>query len=301
MKYLGLSIFIFILSFLNILWPVEEAGSFVLDSSAIPFRSVALELEDYVSFMVQIKEIYSANQNLKEEVLSLQSDLSTLHELTKENIALKQQFLKTGEESQGEVTSLDDNLFLVSLLGNPNDLTNSTGFINAGSTQGVSKGAMVVYRNFLIGQVSEVERYRSLVNLVYSPDLRIPVTRFSLSQVDTGSPDNESAELENIEAAELDSVSATVEVEQISTEGIVVGDFGTSLKLERVLQKEPLLTGDLLVTSGREGFFKPGFIVGRVGDVYDEPTEPLKSAQVFPLLEIERLSKVFVFVEGDLK
>lgn len=282
MKYLFLSIFILVLSFLGISKPLEDGGGFVLNSLSVPFRYTALQLEDYSFFLINIRDIYDENQILKKQVLELQSQTALLDQIKKENQALKDQFLEA--VPQDFTDSNNEEMLLVTVVGNPEDMTNSTVYINAGSNNGVKQKSMVIYKNYLVGQVISVEEYRSLVALLYSPDLRVSVTRaISLSEF----------------AAECENSSEPIDLSEnsTSTEGIVTGDFGTSLKLERVLQKETLNKGDFLLTSGREGNFKPGYIVGKVGEIYAEPTKPLKSAQVLPLLDIERLNKAFVFVE----
>ena len=52
------------------------------------------------------------------------------------------------------------------------------------------------------------------------------------------------------------------------------------------------------MTSGRDGLFEPGYLVGEVGEIYAEPTQPLKSAQVRPFIDIERLDRVFVLKQN---
>ncbi len=285
MKYLIASIFILILSFLGVIKPLEDAGGFTMSTLSIPFRRSALQVKEHALFLINIGEIYNENQKLEQKVLEFESQKALIDNLIKENKALKEQFL-SGEDDVEHLDSAENpNLVLTSITGNPEDLTNSTAYINAGQNRGVKEGSMVIYRNFMIGQVTKVEKLRSLITFLYSSDLSVPVVRYSAL---------------NNSAQAVDSVSPLpAPIENIYTEGIVSGDFGTSLKLERVLQKEPLEKGDILITSGREGQFRSGYIVGKVGDIYAEPTEPLKSAQVLPLIEIEKLSKVFVFTKED--
>lgn len=262
MKYLILSIVILVLSFLNVLRPIEHLGAAALSPFTSSLRIAALDIRDYASFIINIRRIYIENQALKEEILDLRAKEADLTYLQEENQVLKEQFLPLNEPDISLSAPYPrENLVMAQISGNPSDLTNSTVYVNAGTKKGVTLGASVIYKNYLIGSVSQVEPYRSLVNLVYSPDLVIAV-----KDIDTKN----------------------------QTEGIVSGDYGTSLKMERVLQKESLATGDVLVTSGREGFFEPGYIVGRVGDIYEIPTEPLKSAEVIPFIDIESLDFVFV-------
>ncbi|MBD3366511.1 hypothetical protein GF360_04210 [candidate division WWE3 bacterium] len=321
MKYLLAAIFILILSFLGVSHPIEEAGGASLNFLSIPFREAALQTQDYATFLVNIRSIYRENQDLKARVLNLQSEKASYQDFVEEYGVLQDQFFLKNPDLVG--TTIEDStswlevpqpptptlhnsqekLLLVSLTGNPTDTTNSTAYINAGSNKQIKQGDLLVYKNFLVARVKEAGKFSSLVELLYSPELKVPVKRFSFEALVPGKAGNEEADVSpnSSESPESDASQETPATSLQSTspyqtEGIVTGDFGTSLKLTRVLQKEPLTEGDLLLTSGREGFFKPNYIVGRVGKIEAEPTQPLKSAQVIPLLELERLSKVFVLL-----
>ena len=266
MKYLFLSVVVTALSFLNFLRPLEEISGFILMNLSVPLRSLAVQTKDTLSFFSSINSIYKENQKLKSEIIDLQSHLVTLSDLQEENSVLKSQFLDNNHDSFDN--EADRKLILANVLGNSQDATHSTIFINVGKASGVAEGDMIIYKNHLVGIVKKTKSRYSLVDLVFSPDLKVAVKV-------------------------INSLEPTVQ-----TEGLVSGDFGTSLKLERVLQKESLLIGDILITSGRDGLFEPGYLVGKVGEIYAEPTQPLKSAQVYPFIDIERLDKVFVLKQN---
>ena len=266
MKYLFLSVVIAVLSFLNFLRPLEEISGFVLLNLSVPLRSFATQTENALLFFVNIQSIYRENQELKAEIIDLKNQSVRLSDLQEENAVLKSQFLDDSHYSSNNETTRK--LILASVLGNSQDATHSTIFINVGKTAGVKEGDMVIYKDHLIGVVQRTNSRYSLVDLVFSPDLKVAVKVISFS----------------------DPI--------VQTEGLVSGDFGTSLKLGRVLQKEPLSTGDTVVTSGRDGLFEPGYLVGEVGEIYAEPTQPLKSAQVRPFIDIERLDRVFVLKQN---
>jgi len=262
MKYLFLSVAITVLSFLNFLRPLEELSGFILMNLSVPLRSFAIQTENTLYFFTNIHSIYNENQALKSEIINLQNHSITLSDLQEENSVLRSQFLDDRySRPNNEATQ---KLLLANVLGNSQDTTHSTIFITVGKDFGVSQGDMIIYKNHLVGVVKKTGAHHSLVNLVFSPDLKVAVKVISFSDL------------------------------TVQTEGLVSGDFGTSLKLDRVLQKEPLSTGDTIVTSGRDGLFDPGYLVGKVGEIYAEPTQPLKSAQVLPFIDIERLGKVFV-------
>ncbi len=77
-------------------------------------------------------------------------------------------------------------------------------------------------------------------------------------------------------------------------EGIVKGKYGTSLALEKILQSEVLNLADVIVTSGRDGKFIPGLILGTVSSIDFSPSDTLKSAILKLDYNISEITNVFV-------
>ncbi|MBI4091241.1 rod shape-determining protein MreC, partial [candidate division WWE3 bacterium] len=100
-----------------------------------------------------------------------------------------------------------------------------------GSKEGVVEGDMVVSKNFLLGVVRQVFENRSEVVFITSPNLSIAV---------------------------LD------QTQDNRTRGIVTGNYGTSMIMDRILPEETILEGDRIITSGEDGVFEPGLIIGKV-------------------------------------
>jgi rod shape-determining protein MreC len=158
-----------------------------------------------------------------------------------------------------ESGEFDRNLIMASVLGNPLDVSGGSVLIDRGSKHGVLPNDIVILGNHLIGVVDNVSKSRGVVNLLTSP--KVSTT-----------------------AVDLDS----------GTQGIVTGQHGTSLLLNRVLPGEELRVGDMIVTSGKDGLFYPDLFIGEVVEVIVESANPLKSARVQPLVNIGDLTKVFV-------
>lgn len=261
-----------VLSFFNLLQPAQNILTFFLNPLQKVFRQVGTEILSYSEFLKNISTLYTENQELKEQILTLQSSFAELHDLKEENQAFKDQFIETelskGEENSSLEESADNKAkyLIANIIGNAADPTKSTIYIDKGYKHGISLDDPLIYKNNLVGKVIDVQRNRSLVALLYSPQVIIAV--------------------KNISSA-------------IPTEGIVTGEFGTGLKLDRVLQNEALSIGDVFATTGREGIFEPNLIVGKVTEIYAIPTEPLKSAKITPLLEFDHLLKVFVPLRTD--
>ncbi len=173
--------------------------------------------------------------------------------------------LKTENETLKEqlnVESIEDlnkGLILAQTLGNAEDKTQTSLVLDKGSLHGVSSGDMVIKGGYLIGIVRDVTQQRSKVELTTSPTLSV-----SVIDLYTG------------------------------TEGISQGQFGTSLLVNRILPGETVRTGDLFLTSGRDGLFSPGYIIGEVSEVGEVSADVMKNVSLRVLLDFEKLGKVFV-------
>src|SRR5581483_8807219 len=146
-----ITLVIFISDFIGISNPL----SLVLDKMTIPFQNniySALHTSNDSSEVVK----------LKEENLSLQTQLAKLYELQKDNNALRDQFAVTQIPTQ--------NLISANVIGTPQFIPGLTSvevlIIDKGSNDGVKKNDGVIYKNNLVGTVSTVSLGRSLVNLV---------------------------------------------------------------------------------------------------------------------------------------
>jgi rod shape-determining protein MreC len=200
---------------------------------------------------------------VRRENLRLREDIINLHSTVVE--------LKKAEEENeilreqlGIETELDRKLLLAHVMGNPQDLTGTSFILDRGSYHGVQAGDNVVKGNSLIGIVREVSPQRSLADFITSPSVAIAVL--------------------NIDVAER-------------TEGLAEGQFGSSIIMKRILPGEEINPGDSIITSGRDGIFLPGLLVGRVTEVIEVPADPLKSAYVETIVDLGKVDRVFVLIE----
>ena len=54
---------------------------------------------------------------------------------------------------------------------------------------------------------------------------------------------------------------------------------------------------DVFVTSGRDGIFPPGYVVGEVSSVSEESADTLKEVTLDSVLDLENLDRVFVITD----
>lgn len=204
-----------------------------------------------------IKQLTDRSQS--EQIIELQTQLRQL--------ALDQNKLST---------CLEENEHLKKLLGAP--LPSNWKFkmarvvgmsekmrIDLGTRDGVEEGMTIVSENVYLGKVISVGERDSLVQLANDPNAKIPVV---IKQSSSSGP---------------------------HARGLLVGQFGGKLLLERVLQGENIRQGDLVVTAGEEGYL-PDLVIGQIKEVLSGTAEIYQQAIVSPLVDYSLLKFVFLVI-----
>jgi len=137
--------------------------------------------------------------------------------------------------------------------------------IARGEKDGLKEGLNVVSEDVLVGRIVAVDEDTSLVQLVNDLASKIPV---------------------EIRRPDLTGSQA---------KGILFGQSGENLLLDKVLQAEFIQKGDLVVTSGDEGWL-PGLLIGQIEEVSPKSAEVYKRASVSPLVNYQGLSFVFIVI-----
>lgn len=132
--------------------------------------------------------------------------------------------------------------------------------INVGLNEGVEMGDPVVLYNILVGQVTAVTATSSHVLLIFSPDFKV------------------------VSYSQNNRVSGTVS-----------GSWGTTLKMDHILQSDVLDPGEPILTSGLDPQFPKGFLVGHVFRVVGQESDKEKSAELEFPISIKDLEIVFVW------
>lgn len=206
-------------------------------------------LERALSFPIILPK-FSENQELdrlRQENVKLISQLVDQQNLLNENQALR---IQLGAKRQSPLLE-DKNLLPAGVLAVNTDFM----IIDKGK-QDVAEGAIVVYKNILIGRVVAVSTNRSRVELV---------TRLG---------------------------SKIVAKTQKGALGIVGVAGGGGLVLEKVTLKETLEVGDLVVT-GPDGFL-PDLLIGQITKVLREESALFQKAQLKSPIDSRFIETVFI-------
>jgi len=129
--------------------------------------------------------------------------------------------------------------------------------IGAGESEGIKAGMIVVDGSTLVGKVVQTSLRRSKIMLPTDSEINI--------------------------AAKSNR----------GTRGLVTGQFGTNIIFDKVLQKDLLLLGDVVVTTG-ESEFPPNLVIGTVVSINSPDVSPYKSAKIEAPIDYKTASTVFV-------
>lgn len=133
--------------------------------------------------------------------------------------------------------------------------------IDRGSEDGLRVGDVVVFKDNFIGQIKELSPKTATVRMVQDPDSKLAV--FSQSK-------------------------------EGRSKGILEGQFGSDLLMDKILHEEQISEGDLVYSEGSEEKLPKGLIMGKVTKVMERQNEVFKQAQVTPVFNVLDLDLVFV-------
>lgn len=211
-------------------------------------------VEEQLSFYSSLGSLYRENQKLSSELITLRSEVTELSEIRRENELYRNQL--------GLPLSKQWRILPVELSGYEDFDNKSYMTLKRGEHDGIKPEMLVVYQNFLIGEVTVSDRNMSQLRLIFSSDFHIPV-------LDMDSPDR--------------------------SRGVARGLPPDRLVMTKILPEERMAVGDVIVTSG-EGA-PSGLVLGRVEVLAKEEDGILRRAILKPEVSINRLETVFVLLD----
>ncbi len=206
------------------------------------------------AFFKQFEFIFLARRAVQEKT-ALTEQLATV---LSENADLKRKLAET----QGflvEQQALDP-LTYKTVPARPLSLTRYL-TIDRGQTDGILINQPVVYKDVYLGQIRDLSAKTARVLLSTDPDSKIEV--FASNQ-------------------------------QGKARGILVGQYGSDMLMDKILHQEPIAVGDLIYSEGTENLLPRGLILGQVSSVLDRQNEVFKQAVIKPIFDVSSLDIVFV-------
>ncbi len=207
-----------------------------------------------VSFTKQF-ELITLTRRASQENKALTEQLALV---TSENSSLKRKLseLEAFSEQQKSLNPLTFTLEAARPLGVARYL-----LIDKGSDSGIKINQAVTYKDNYIGKIKDVSPKRSWVIFASDPDSHI---------------------------------SAFSSNDQGKAKGVLVGQFGSEMLLDKILHQESIKKDDLVYSDGTEIEIPRGLVLGQVSEVISSDNEVFKTAKVKPIFEISNLDLVFV-------
>lgn len=194
------------------------------------------------------KETLRKVEQLEEEMLVLKSENIDLLARLKEYELIQEQntFTNPAETMSASVTSYIPDRFGYVV-------------INKGTINNVKIGDAIVIKNFLLGEIVDVNKTNSIARLINSPDTVIS-------------------------AISLDN----------NAKGVVKGDFSIGLVMTDIPRGSTINVGENVITSSENEILQKGLIIGEVVSVEDNDSLTTKSAELKIIPDLKNLNEVFI-------
>lgn len=254
LRLLLLSLALIVMGQTPLIIPIRSAAAKITNPLQYGVYRFSKNLKGEFDFISGLRHLRVENLKFGERVLELESQLSNYKELKRESRLLREQLGVSNND-------IPQKLILAQIVGRSARGGEAALTIDKGSSAGVREGAAIVLKNFLLGEVFLVEPERAAVRLLTDP-------HFSAAALDQDSPDR--------------------------ARGLVRGQYGTTLVLQKILPTEQLVVGDTVITSGEDGKFGKGFILGTVKRISGQKAEVFREAELELMVDFDSLEEVFV-------
>ena len=211
--------------------------------------------------LVNVWQDYLDLVNVKEENIKLKEDISKLRmekfELVEAGIQNKRLKKLLNFKEIPSYPVVPANV----IGGSPSMLRSEVIIVDRGSSDGISRGMPVASSEGIVGKVLTVGDKSSEVLLITDP----------VSAIDAF-------------------------VHRTRVRGIVKGSGG-GCTMEYIEQNSDISVGDKVISSGKEGFFPKGVVVGTITDI--ETKGSFLSAKVSPFVDLDSLEEVVIILKSN--
>ncbi len=250
-----------ILLFISIILSLLDFGNLLaIPKTSLQFITSPIQFGLYRSSLLitrQLDFIINARTAAKQGV-ALREQLA---QVLSENANLRRQ-LSEAQASLNQSQALDPQIYAY-LPARPIGFSRFLK-IDKGAASGIKDGQAVVYKDNLLGEVVRVTPSQAEVKLISDPDSRIA----AFSSNENG-----------------------------KAKGVLSGEFGSQMLMDKILHAEVIEPKDLVYSEGTEGKFPRGLILGQVISIEEKPNEVFKQAKVQPVFDIRDLDLVFVLTQ----
>ncbi len=252
---LAVATFLLTLSSLEVTTGIESLLSYILDPIYSTSANTANGIGEYFSTLVNISDFRDEYNQMKVQISTLEVENLNYQQLLEENIQLKTQLELGNKEYQYvEATIL-------------NHIESDYILINAGSSNGIQNGDVVVLGNSFLGIIMDINQYSSKV--------RLPISKSTF-----------------LEAYIVDQHDQ--KKRNILSKAVVNGS-ADGIKIENIGMNSGVENGDIVVVNDQK--VGDALILGTVVGLSQDPATTTRSGYVSPVVDYYDLINVFVRIK----
>lgn len=269
-------------------YPFLKIQAYVVDPIRSKISYINLRLTDNANLVKLVNNYKNINQDLLSEIIELKAKLNQIEET--------QEILDYGKRYYNSNAILSQVLLYI------NSSQEHCFFIDGGKNRNINTKMVAVYKNCLLGRVSEVHEYWSKVTLITDKTCKISaqcantktqgilegqgnihsaITNFSTSP-----------EINTQVAPKRNNLDSTNSSDKLNKQN----NFGC-MKLSFVDHLKPIEIGDLILSTGEGLIFPKGFGLGRV------ETQEIKDCDyiitVKPIINFSQISNCLLIQKGS--
>jgi len=242
---------------------LSDAVNFVMTPIQSKLTYVTKSVDNFFSFVGNMKQYEKENQELKIENEKLLAKIKDISEYTEENERLKKLLGISYEMSEYETVAAR-----VVAFDTDNWFSGIT--IDKGEKNGIKVSDTVITAEGIVGQVSEVGYNWAKISTIINPE--------------------SSAGVRIVRNGEIGISEGDVKLSKTN-----------KCKLAYLAANASVIAGDILETSGLGGIYPPGLMVGKITEVRKDSMGRLNYAVIEPFIDFDNLYEIIVITKWDFE
>ena len=236
---------------------LESVGSSVLAPIQMGVSGTVGEIASVVDTMQRVRDLAHQNNEYRDEIHQLESELVRMRELEVENRDLRNLLAMKERTGPGalvpvSVIARDDTPYVEAIT------------IDRGANDGIRQDAVVITHKGLVGRVERVNPLSAKVRLIN--DLN-------------------------------SSVGVRLQTESRTTGVLRGQSQGNLMVIAYIPQTDGVQPGDVVITSGLGEVYPEGLVVGKVARVERKDADPFQAAVVEPAVDMDKLERLYVLAD----
>jgi rod shape-determining protein MreC len=249
---------------------IDEALHVVAYPFQAAYQKTTGGISSAISHYVYLVNVKEENDRLKQQIQAVQEEMNQYV-----NSSIQFNLLR---EQLGFLEETPERKVWAEVVGASADNFHNILLINKGHQAGIRRNYPVVLRQGVVGRIESVTALQAVVELIVDRRHRFPV-------------------LVQRTRDRLQARGKSGDLELQSQDRAMAFGQGTGINVDRIRMLSDIQVGDRVITSGLEGIFPKGLLVGEITQIGREKHELFQVAEVKPVVDFSRIEGVFVILK----